>query len=356
MRGDTSRWQIERPGSGGGLVANLYILPDQKLVTTRRGEKALDAALRTGVPFTHACGGDGRCSTCRVVVVEGLPGCSPRSERERRVADRLGFPPELRLACQMEVGGDVTVRRLVIDERDRELADIRPRVGRGRGFEKLRRMLGELTPSYRRPRPIGDERRVALLFADIRAFTPFAEALLPFDVIHVLERYLDDLTATVQRHGGDVTSYMGDGLMAVFGASDVDRGAGTPSRAAVAAGLEILDAVDRRREVVERLHGRSFEVNVGIHTGDAIVGALWGDRSHVTAIGDAVNLASRIEEANKDFGTRLLVSAETYEDLAGAAVVGRTVSCAIPGKSGEFTLYEVVDLRDRVEPEETPSG
>ena len=191
------------------------VLPDQRLVECRPGEAILPAALRAGISFTHACGGRGKCSTCRIVVVEGRQACAGRTPREQAIADQLGFGPEFRLACQTVVNGDVTIRRLVLDERDVELADVRQRPRRG----SRRRWLGTRTDWRRgrlRARPIGDELPVAVMFADIRGFTAFAEAVLPYDVIHVLQRQLRDVTEAIERHGGVVTSYLGDGVMALF--------------------------------------------------------------------------------------------------------------------------------------------
>ncbi len=119
------------PWQSVGRVRSVYVLPDQRLVECRPGESILPAALRAGVPFAHACGGNGKCSTCRIVVVEGHQSCSERTPREQAIADRLGFGPQFRLACQTSVRGEVTVRRLVLDERDVELADLRRRQTRG---------------------------------------------------------------------------------------------------------------------------------------------------------------------------------------------------------------------------------
>jgi adenylate cyclase len=319
-------------------VPNVYVLPDQRLLACRPGEAILPAALRAGVPFAHACGGRGQCSTCRVVVLEGSQSCAERGARELKIADRLGFGPEFRLACQTVATGDVTIRRLVIDERDVELADARRKASRHR-----RHQIGPrrgARPSWRRARPIGDELSVAVMFADIRGFTAFAERLLPYDVIHVLQRHLRDVTGSIERHDGVVTSYMGDGVMALFD----DDSSLSPSRRAVAAGLEILSQTAAARGSLEELYGRSFDMNVGIHFGTAIVGSLLGDPPTTTAIGDAVNVASRIEQANKQFGTRLLVSDAARADVGEALVVGRSFSSALPGKADEYLLFEVLDL------------
>ena len=323
-------------------VSSVYILPDQRLIECGTAEAVLSAALRAGVPFAHACGGHASCSTCRVVVVEGWAACRERSPKETIIAERLGFGPEFRLACQTRVSADVTMRRLVLDESDVELTDIRPRSARRRRGSG-RWALGGFGTRRARPQPIGAEIRAAVLFADIRGFTAFAEALLPYDVLHVLQRHLRAVTGAVERNGGVVTSYMGDGVMALFGLEHAE----SASLRAVRAGLEMLEESARRRPEMEELYGRSFELNVGLHHGLAIVGSVWGGPTSVTAIGDTVNLASRIEQANKICGTRFLMSEATLTEVSDDVIVGRTITCSLPGKAGEHTLIEVLGTRQR---------
>ncbi len=320
-------------------MPNLYILPDQRLVECRPAESILSAALRAGVPFAHACGGHASCSTCRVVVVEGWRGCAERSAKERVIADRLELAPEFRLACQAKITEDVTIRRLVLDDRDVELADLRPGF-RQRAWGPARWAFGRRFRPRAPTTPIGQEVQAAILFADIRGFTSFAEALLPYDVIHVLQRHVRELSRAVERNGGVITSYMGDGVMALFAPARGD----SPSRRAVRSAVEMLRDTDERRAALEELYGRSFDLNVGVHFGPTIIGPLWGTSPAVTAIGDTVNVASRIEQANKLHGTRLLVSDATLAELDGEVEVGRSFRCVLPGKAGEYTLIEVLDL------------
>jgi adenylate cyclase len=324
-------------------VSSVYILPDQRLVECGTAEAVLSAALRAGVPFAHACGGHASCSTCRVVVLEGWAACRERSPKETIIAERLGFGPEFRLACQTRVSADVTMRRLVLDESDVELTDVRPRSARRTGRGPARWVFGGLGTRRARPQPIGSEIPAAVLFADIRGFTAFAEALLPYDVLHVLQRHLRAVTVAVERNGGVVTSYMGDGVMALFGLEPAE----SSSLRAVRAGLEMLAESARRRPEMEELYGRSFELNVGLHHGLAIVGSVWGGPASVTAIGDTVNLASRIEQANKIHGTQFLMSEATLAEVGDDVLIGRTITCALPGKAGEHTLYEVLGTRHR---------
>jgi adenylate cyclase len=243
-------------------------------------------------------------------VTDGIDDCAPRTAAEQLLADRLGFDRSLRLACQTVPQADLTVRRLVLDDDDIELVDQRRRGAAGSA--------------------VGEERELAILFSDIRGFTSFSEPLPPHDVVHVLNRYFHAMGPPVTQSGGTIDNYMGDGLMALFGMDDSDD---NPALCAVRAGLAMLDALDALKPYLETAYGRSFDMGVGI------IG-----RERVTAIGDAVNLASRIESANKIAKTRLLVSEAVHDQIGSLLRIGRSLSVPIAGKRGEYTLYEVLGL------------
>src|SRR5258706_15152120 len=99
-------------------MAQIYFLSDGEKVESEAGETLLSASLRAGIPHAHACGGNARCSTCRVVVVEGAENCSPRNAHEQELASRLHFPPQTRLACQTSASGDVKGRRRILRTED----------------------------------------------------------------------------------------------------------------------------------------------------------------------------------------------------------------------------------------------
>ena len=295
---------------------------DDRPLDAEPDESLLHLALRAGLPHFHACGGNARCSTCRVLVLEGADNLSPRTDAERALAGRLGFPADVRLACQARPSGDVTVRRLVVDEEDRSLA--------------LQDLRGGDQQS------VGEERSVAILFADLRNFTALSERLVAYDVIHLLNRYFNRVGAVVNAHHGQIDNYMGDGVMAIFG---VER----PESAvddAVAAGLEIIAAVHAMQPYVEAQFQASLRAGVGIHYGEVVLGAVGaGERRRLTAIGDTVNLASRIEAANKEAGTEVLISEAAHAEVRERVVVGRRVELPIKGKTGMYALYEVLGRR-----------
>jgi adenylate cyclase len=282
----------------------------------------LHASLQNSIPHTHVCGGNARCSTCRVLIFEGLEYCSPRNEKEQKMADRRNFSPNVRLACQTTLSGDVVLRRLVLDDDDRLLVD--------------EEIIGST------PRSVGEERLLAILFSDIRNFTAFSEAHLPYDVIHVLNRYFSRVGAIINAHHGQIDNFMGDGIMALFGVDD-------PANAAlnaVEAAVEMLRAVEGMQFYFETQFKTNFRIGIGVHFGEVVLGAVGSaDRRRLTAIGDAVNLASRVEDANKAADTQLLISHRTYLQVYSRVITGKEVELTLKGKSGTHLLHEVVGLR-----------
>src|SRR5574341_87284 len=125
----------------------IYYLPDEREVETSEAETILQASLRAGIPHAHACGGKARCSTCRVLILEGLEHCNPRNAKEKKLAERLHFGSEIRLACQTRITGEVKLRRPVLDEIDVELTS---------------QIKAGAAPSS-----VGEEKKIAILFADI---------------------------------------------------------------------------------------------------------------------------------------------------------------------------------------------
>src|SRR5437879_3561036 len=178
-------------------MPQILLLPDQRSIEASISESILSASLRAGIPLTNEWRGNARCSTCRVLVLNGLEFCCPRNEKEQALAAQLHLPERVRLACQTTILGNVAVRRLILDANDAGLTDQR-RDSTTHG-------------------PVGEERQIAILFVDIRNSTRFADSVPPFDVIHVLRRFYQHMDKAVIDHGGHVACYTGDGLLALFG-------------------------------------------------------------------------------------------------------------------------------------------
>ncbi|MBT5715179.1 TIM barrel protein, partial [Candidatus Poribacteria bacterium] len=304
-------------------MPHIKYLPDGCEVETAADESILEASLRAGIPHANACAAKARCSTCRVVVVDGAEHCSERTEAEAALATRLHFADNIRLACQTRIAGDVTVRRPVLDDVD---IAVTSQLGK------------DALPDH-----VGEEMRIAILFADISGYTSFVESLPPYDVVHALNRYFYLMHGVVEENGGHVSDYVGDGLLAFFGIDD----ASSATTNAVTAGLSMFDAVERLNAYLDPMYGRTFRIRVGVHYGEVVVGTIGiGDIRKLAAFGDAVNFASRVETANKAAGTDFLISDAAREQLDGRAEIGRAVVTKLRGKTGEHVLHEVLGMSD----------
>ncbi len=302
------------------IMARLHCLPDGKELAIQEGETILQACMREGVPHAQACGGQAKCSTCRVWILDGLENCAQRRTAEQSLAARLTFASQIRLACQTTVIGDVRFRRLVLDELDLDLTT-----------QLARKRLG----------PCGESRDIAILFADIRDFTRLSQALSAYDVMYVLNRCMYQFGEIVETNGGHIDNIIGDGLMALFGTEGEPD---APLRS-IKAAVEMLQAVDRMKPYMAAMYDQDFDIKIGVHYGEAVVGRL-GTASHerLTAIGDAVNIASRIETANKEAGTRLLISEELHGLVESRVVVKDYIRVRLRGAEERRTLFEISGL------------
>jgi adenylate cyclase len=299
-------------------MPKVHFLPEEKMVEVVPGTTLLEAAKGAGIPHACMCGGNCRCTTCRVMILEGLDRLGPRTADEEKLLGPLELHPSVRLACRAKVAGDVTVRRLVIDDEDARLISL------------LNRDLLPISG--------GEEKKIAILFADIRDFTPFSAAIQGYDVLHVLNRYFHRMAVVIEQHGGYVDNYMGDGLLALFGVEDSEKAA----LRAVRAGYEMLGEVERFRSYLDMMYRRHFQIGVGIHYGPAVIGVLGAcNRRRKTAIGESVNMASRIEGVNKACGTNLLISEELFREVEGRVLARPLDPLCLKGIEGERTLYEV---------------
>jgi class 3 adenylate cyclase/CHASE2 domain-containing sensor protein len=226
---------------------------------------------------------------------------------------------------------------------------------------KLRQMFGvvksealavALETDPRRLDPGGEERTVTVLFADVRRFTDFAEKHTPAEVVALLNAYFKAVVPVIEAEGGVIDKFMGDGLMALFGAvSLMPDHAARAARVAVAMvrrvhALRATWAQLDRQRVWEAQGG--LRIGVGVHTGKVVVGAIGGPgRLDYTAVGDTVNTAARIGSENKPQGTEVLLSATTRDHLSleelqrlGVEAVPREVQ--VKGKQRTLLLYAVM--------------
>jgi adenylate cyclase len=296
-----------------GVVRVCYPSGREVLITV--GTTVLEASRQGGVPHASLCGGRGRCSTCRTRIGAGLAALPPPSAAERRVLGRVGAPPNVRLACQLRPTADLEV------------------------FPLLPAGVSRLEGAAGRGQALGQEQEIAILFADMRSFTRFAEHRLPYDVVFVLNEYFAAMGGAVEQAGGRLDKFIGDGVMALFGLDgDIGRGC----RQALEAAIGMGRALDQLNRALAHDLGEPLQIGIGIHAGQVIVGEMGHGRARaLTAIGDAVNTASRLESLTKELRCQLVLS----EDVALFA--GRDLShlpsqqIEVRGRTRPLTVYLV---------------
>jgi adenylate cyclase len=307
-------------------MPTIKVSPDDAEVPFVPEANLLSTLIDAGVPIDHLCGGRGRCSTCRVFLFEGLSNVSERTTPEQKMAEKLDFPERVRLACQTTLSDSVRLRRLVLDKTDELLAS----------------QLG--TP--RLAGPAGREAEVAVLFVDVVGYTEMSEALPAFDIVHLLNRFFSRTAEVVAANSGVIDNYMGDAVLALFGIHDESD----PALSAVRSGVEVLDAARDLSRYVERIYRMSFGVRIGIDFGEVVFGLMGaGASARETVIGDTVNVASRLESANKDTNTEMLVSNAVYELTRKDVRFGTRHELEVRGKIGSVVAHEVLSVDDPTE-------
>ncbi|MGJ7556269.1 adenylate/guanylate cyclase domain-containing protein [Variovorax sp. RB3P1] len=191
--------------------------------------------------------------------------------------------------------------------------------------------------------PSGSPRRITAMFTDVEGFTSISESLDADVLVKQLTEYFNLAARIFARHGGVVDKFMGDGIMVLWGApSDLEDAEYRACTAALELHAE-MNALNARWRAAGM---REFRTRIGIHTGMAIAGVLGSsDRLSYTAVGDVINVASRIEGANKDLGTRTLISQATFEGLGGRLATRRIDELAeLRGRQTRMVLYELLEI------------
>lgn len=302
-------------------MTEIHFLEDKIVSEENLNSSLLEISLKNEIPHVHACGGNARCSTCRVIILENLENAKPRNEAELKLAAIKGFEENIRLACQTYITGDIKLRRLVMDKEDIEIA------------------ISEKSETT------GREKKIAILFSDIRGFTSFSEKALPYDAIHILNRYFNRMGTAVLDNNGYIDKYIGDGLMALFGLKE-DNPEKTCLQA-VKTAVAMNEALSDLNRYLKEHFELEFKIGIGIHYGSAILGEIGHPgKRQFTAIGDSVNMASRIESTTKKAGASILISKEVYSILNTCVNRGRVFETKIKGKTGIYRLYEILSLKE----------
>jgi adenylate cyclase len=188
----------------------------------------------------------------------------------------------------------------------------------------------------------GKRRHITVLFSDVRGFTSISEKIGPEQVVSFLSEYFAQITEIVFKHGGTVDKFIGDGMMAVFGAP---KSYGDDALRAVKTGLEMIEVMENLDPKWAKLMGHTLKIGVGINSGDAVVGSIGSElRSDFTAIGDAVNLASRLEGLTKELGVPLIISEFTAAELPRDLPLKRLQQVKVQGREAPLMVYTAAAL------------
>ncbi len=267
-----------------GMVSLSY--GNGKTVRVPKGLSVLEASLRNNVPHASVCGGRARCSTCRIRVIGDCASLPEPSMREAFVLNRVGAgaDPAIRLACQLRPESDLSFFQIFLPQ------------------------TTAATLRTSSPSRIGEERYLVSLFVDMRGSTKLAEKRLPFDTVFIVNRFLGAVSQAVLECGGQPNQFVGDGQLALFG---LDSDPQTACRQALRAAGMISANIDELNQFLRHDLREPIRFGVGIHGGEVIIGDI-GYRDHMvfTALGDAVNVAARLQDMTKSLACEVVVSEE----------------------------------------------
>jgi adenylate cyclase len=302
----------------GGMINLSY--GNGRTVRVPKGLSVLEASLRHNVPHASVCGGRARCSTCRIRVIGDHSTLPEPSQRESFVLNRVGnHDPSIRLACQLRPTGDLSF------------------------FQLFTPSTTSANTHASQPARIGEERYLVSLFVDMRGSTQLAEKRLPFDTVFIVNRFLAAVSQAVIACGGQPNQFVGDGMLALFGLASTAEEA---CRGALRAAGMIATNVTELNEFLSNDLREPIRFGIGIHGGEVIVGDI-GYRDHMvfTALGDAVNVAARLQDMTKTLGCEVIVSEEVCASAQVAADDPARREVTIRGRDEPMTVRVVMEAK-----------
>jgi adenylate cyclase len=302
----------------GGMINLSY--GNGRKIRVPKGLSVLEASLRYNVPHASVCGGRARCSTCRIRIIGDCSELPEPSPREAFVLARVGTAdPSIRLACQLRPTTDLSFFQLFLPHT----------------------MSANVHASN--PTRIGQERYLVNMFVDMRGSTQLAEKRLPFDTVFIVNRFLGAVSQAVMECGGRPNQFVGDGMLALFGLSTGRQGA---CRAAIRAAAMIAANIDELNRFLSHDLREPIRFGIGIHGGEVIVGDI-GYRDHMvfTALGDAVNVAARLQDMTKSLACETVISDEVRATAGLPADALPQQQVAIRGRREPMIVRTVADTR-----------
>jgi len=302
----------------GGMISLSY--GNGRTIRVPKGLSVLEASLRYNVPHASVCGGRARCSTCRIRVIGDCAALPEPSQREAFVLNRVGAAdPSIRLACQLRPGTDLSFFQLFMPHT----------------------MSANAHATH--PHRIGEERYLVSMFVDMRGSTKLAENQLPFDTVFVVNRFLGAVSQAVIECGGQPNQFVGDGELALFGLRTSPQIA---CRQALKAAAMIAANVDELNQFLSHDLREPIRFGIGIHAGEVIIGDI-GYRDHMvfTALGDAVNVAARLQDMTKNLACEAIFSEEIRVTAGLAADVLPQQEVAIRGRTELMMVRTVTSTK-----------
>ena len=293
--------------------------PHGREIRISKGTTILDASRENGIHHVSTCGGKGRCSTCRVRILSDVSSLPERNQIEADIATKLSLKKDVRLACQLRPTEHIEIRQLV-------------------NTDNL-----SITSS-KRASLSGREQEIVVMFIDLRNFTPISAKLLPYDTVYLLNEYFRIAGEAIEGVGGKIDKFIGDGIMAIF---SQNKSLKENCRSALSASKQISHGMEALNLESEDDFNASLRIGIGIHAGTSIVGELGhGNAIAETAIGECVNIASRLEQLTKDEGCELIVSADLYDgsELAQKPLSRKEVK--VRGKMDPITVCIFNEAKD----------
>jgi adenylate cyclase len=236
----------------------------------------------------------------------------------------------------------VTLYRYIVEEREKR------KIRGAFSFYVTPSVVNEMLKNPEKLKLGGDKKELSVLFSDIRGFTTLAEEMEPETLVNLLNEYLTDMTNVVFEFEGLLDKYIGDAVMAVFGAplEQTDH----PMRACRTA-LKMLERLSTMQQKWEAEGTPRLDIGIGINTGPMVVGNMGSERRFdYTVMGDSVNLASRLEGINKEYGTRVVISEFTYDRVKDDFFCRELDSVRVKGKVRPIKIFELMAFRSEEDP------
>ncbi len=289
---------------------------NQRRLTAAPGMSILNNLRFADMAHPSVCGGRARCTTCRVKVDEGIENLDSVGELEALALKRIKAPPNVRLACQATLKGDVRLTPLLPAD----------------ATMKLAQPTGGVS---------GEEKQVVAMFVDLRESTKLAEDKLPYDVLFILNEFFTEMSKSLHLSNGHYAQFAGDGLMALYGLqTDLKTGCINALRGAV----DMLDRIDALNDKMQSDLEQPLMIGIGLHCGEAIVGSMGPPKSpNYSAIGDNINIAARLEAQSKNLSCKVVISKELLDqtDLDYGHLTATRIS--IRGRESGMTVYPITE-------------